>query len=220
MLVSTARRLPAVLLALGLCLLPACSKKHRELAPEFGPPVRGKVTYKGEPVVYGMVLFFTLGKGLNPETGEMAPSASAKINSDGTYEITNAPLGPAMVCVATDPDADLMTLLAPVPFGGGAPTVAEDAPKIGPLKEGEAPPKFEGPPVPQGRPVPGKKIGGGPRLPPGVPPPPNPLVENLTDAQKKTLKAIHEKFGKPGVSNLHFVVHKGEAELTYNIELE
>ena len=45
--------------------------------------------------------------------------------------------------------------------------------------------------------------GGGPPGPPmaggvpGVPPPPNPTADKLTAEQKKWLREIHDKFGKP-----------------------
>jgi hypothetical protein len=51
-----------------------------------------------------------------------------------------------------------------------------------------------------------------------VPKPPNPAAKDLTDAQKKWLLALHEKYGKPGISPLSYVVRPGEQ--THNIDLK
>jgi hypothetical protein len=54
---------------------------------------------------------------------------------------------------------------------------------------------------------------------PGLPLPPlNPLAEKLTEAQKKTLKEIHEKYGKLEKSSLTYVVREGEQ--TFDIILK
>jgi hypothetical protein len=47
---------------------------------------------------------------------------------------------------------------------------------------------------------------------------PNPQAEKLTEAQKKTLKEIHEKYGTVGKSPLSVIVQEGEQ--TYDIRLE
>src|SRR5947209_7701641 len=96
---------PPLLFALTLCLLPACGGRQKVEKVEHGPRVTGKVTYKGEPVPYGVVLFYRHGIGRDAKAGLMAPAASATLSGDGKYEVDNAPVGPVMVCVATDPDA-------------------------------------------------------------------------------------------------------------------
>jgi hypothetical protein len=224
-------RLIAPALLTALLLLPACAKKPVE-KEEFGQAVSGKVTYKGEPVVYGAVLFYRLGANMNPKTGQMVPAASAMIGSDGTYKIANAPIGPIMVCVATDPDANLHSLIRPAtmgggqmggpPMGGGMPGPPMGGAQPGPPMGG-GPPQgggLPGPPMGGGLPGPPMAGGGPPALPKDAGPklPPTPGTDKLTEAQKKTLKEIHEKFGTLGKSQLHYVVREGEQ--THNIELK
>jgi len=233
-------RLAALLLLALCCLLPACAKKEPEKQVEFGPKVNGKVTYKGEPVPYGVVLFYAHGKGVEPTTGQMAPAASANLSADGTYEVTNAPVGPVMVCVACDPDADVGSFTAPVGFhmgdggggmGGGPPMAGGGPPMAGggpPMAGGGPPMAGGGPPMAGGGPPmagggPPMAGGGPPQLPkdlPRPPKPPNPAVDKLSDAQKKTLKEIHDRFGILGKSTLNHIIPKDGESLTYNIELK
>jgi hypothetical protein len=66
-------------------------------------------------------------------------------------------------------------------------------------------------------------IGGPPGLPKDVfkdKMPAIPGTEKLTEAQKKTLKEIHEKYSKPGKSSLAFVVHPDRDPQTLNIPLK
>lgn len=218
------RRLTAtVLLGALLAALPACNKTTEATAPQIGngEAVRGKVTYKGEPVPYGYVLFYRLGAEMAPQAeggpggpaGAGAPSAFAEIR-DGKYEALNVPGGPAFLCVACDPDLDPSTLMrgAAAPMGGpGMPPPPGGLPPMGP--PGGPPPPPMGPP---GGP------GGPPQGPPGglpaPPAPPNPAVEGLTEAQKKMLKEIHDKYGQFGKSPLSIVVHEGEQ--TFDITLK
>src|SRR5262245_25660721 len=104
--VAFARRLTALALAGLLCALPACEKKPQEKI-KWGPKVTGKVTYQGKPVTYGAVLMYSHGKGHNPLTGMMAVGATGRINEDGSYQIDAAPIGPVLICVATDPEVPI-----------------------------------------------------------------------------------------------------------------
>jgi len=76
------RVLIAVLALLALCWLPGCSKKKRpnEL-PVYS--VKGRVTYKGEPMPYAVVTFFPTGK---PFADALKSRATADEN--GYYELT------------------------------------------------------------------------------------------------------------------------------------
>jgi hypothetical protein len=223
----TVRGLGAVVLGCLLCLQPSCEKKVDQKV-EYGPRVSGKVTYKGEPVPYGMVLFYSHGKAVDPKSGQIAPAATARISADGSYEVSNAPVGPVMVCVATDPDVDLVMLTAPSGFGatGGGPPMAGGGPPMaggGPPMGGGPPIGGSGPPMPGG----GPPMAGGPPMPGGLPKlpkdvgkPSDPATEKLTDAQKKTLKEIHEKYSKPGKSPLNHAFPAGEASVTYDVALK
>ncbi len=108
---------------LGLLLSLSACDKNSPAPPAMvkGQTVRGKVTYKGEPVPYGFVLFYNVGKSLDAKTGTRVPSSTAIINSDGSYEMTGAAVGPVKVAVCTDPDVDMVSLLRPSKIGGNAP---------------------------------------------------------------------------------------------------
>jgi hypothetical protein len=209
------RRLAGLLLVALFCLLPACAKKEPEKKVEFGPKVTGKVTYKGEPVPYGMVLFYTLDSGRTNKFGELAmlPAAMAPLNADGTYEIDAAPVGPIIVCVATDPDTPPQQFIAPSGFGpprpdGGSP-VGDAPPLPGPPLAGGAPVAEGGPPAPKDlskMPAPGKI--------------PNPLTDKMSDSQKQRLREIHDKYGSPGKSTLAHAIPDDQERLTYDITLK
>src|SRR5262245_46600410 len=96
-------------LSAALLALPACKKKPPEMV--FGQTVRGKVTFKGEPVRYGFVLLFNPERSFDAKTGAAVPAAAAMIRKDGTYETNTAPTGLVFVCVATDPDLQPMELM-------------------------------------------------------------------------------------------------------------
>jgi hypothetical protein len=205
-----------------LLALPACSgtKDPREELV-YGQTVRGQVTYDGKPVPYGFVLFYSHDKSKDPKAGIYTPSAVGPI-VEGKYEITNAPLGHVVVCVATDPDVDLGMLTRPVAPGekgapGGIAGKGGFQPGMPPGGKFGMPP--DGPPgIPQ---LPGGEQGihKTPKLPPGVklkvPGPPQ--TANLSDAQRKILKEIHETFGEYGKSPLAYTVKEGEQ--TYDIPL-
>src|SRR5437868_4614763 len=64
--------------------------------------VSGRVTYKGAPLKGGEVLFHSAGQG----------SYRGSINQDGTYEITDVPVGEMTVTVDTEflnPDKKVQT---------------------------------------------------------------------------------------------------------------
>jgi hypothetical protein len=211
------KRLIGVTLALAAAVLPACQKNDEVVLVDgskplqYGQKVRGKVTYKGQPVVYGMVLLYSYDRSYNTQNRTVAPAANGMINTDGSYEIASAPLGPMMIVVATDPDADPNSFLRPVPLGGSHP----DNPG-GPFG---SPLVTDPTGLPPGAPPPPPTPGVTPPLLPGeVPLPPNPAIEKLTAADKKLLKEIHGRFGTPGTSGLGMAVIEGEQ--TFNIELK
>jgi hypothetical protein len=81
-IVMSVRMLRSLVAGLGLVLaLVGCS--HDPNMPKLGK-VHGKVTYKGQPLDGGHIVF-------NPATGKGGESgqvATGEINSDGTYEMT------------------------------------------------------------------------------------------------------------------------------------
>jgi hypothetical protein len=87
--------------------------------------------------------------------------------------------------------------------GGGPPPPDKGPPDKGPPDKG---PPDKGLPKPKDAPSPPKF--------------PNPGVEKLTEAQKKTLKEIHEKYSKAGKSTPHYVVHPGLDSQTLDLELK
>jgi hypothetical protein len=205
------KRLLALPVLLLLLVLPACGKKE-EAPPEplkFVHTVRGKVTYKGKPVPYGVVLFYNHGHAFNPKESTMMPASSAMLDENGRYEISNAAEGPVLVCVAADPDVSLVNFLAPAQMGAGG----EGPMPPGPPMAGGSPP---GPPMAGGLPPAPPMAGGAPPGPPmaggmpGQPPPPNVTADKLTVQQKKWLREIHTRFGTPDKSPLTHVVIAGK----------
>src|SRR5687767_4717026 len=82
-----------------LLLLPGCKNSDTGQENDFGPggSVRGKVTYRGQPVLYGYVLFYPMiqpggGKGDGQARPPAMPLAVAEIK-DGEYQI-DVPGGP------------------------------------------------------------------------------------------------------------------------------
>jgi hypothetical protein len=186
---------------------------------ELGQQVRGKVTYKGEPVPYGYVLFYRLGMSIDVKTGAFVPSAFGEIHADGTYEVANAPTGPVQITVVTDPDLDLLSIVKPETHGGPVPGTA---PPGGPRGPGAPPGNPSGPPPGKEPHGPAGKPHVGPIRPPPLPPgaagsgseepprPGHPRGRDLTDDQKKTLKEINDKYGSIEKTQLHYVVRQGE----------
>jgi len=125
-----------VLLAGVIVCVPACAKKPKIQELERGQSVRGKVTYKGKPIPFGVVLFYSFEKSFDPATRSATPSGIAPINPDGTYEMGNAAAGPVMVCIGTDPDMDLGTMLTPATMmvGPRRPGVPQGGPPRGASK--------------------------------------------------------------------------------------
>lgn len=193
---SSLTRAGAVLtLTLSALALAGCSGSQPEEPLVWGQTVRGKVTHKGEPVPYGFVLFYHPERGLDPQTGKLVPVAFGEIQN-GKYEIANVPKGPVIVVVATDPDMDAGMAMRPVEPGGGV-VEGPEAPAGAPAAAPDAPPDPAGPP--QG------KID-------------NPLTQNLTAAQKQTLRALHQRYGEFSRSDLALVIEA--AEQTYDIDLK
>jgi hypothetical protein len=196
--------------AAALLAIPACSdtKPHAPaVALNWGQKVSGKVTYKGEPVPYGFVLLYnpaaSVRPGEKPGEGAILPLATAKIEKDGAFEFGNAPEGPAIFCLATDPDVTTGELLLPSSMGGG---------HVGA--------RLGGPPGPPGRP-PGPR-GSRPGVPEGAPVIPrsegNPALKDLSADQKQTLREIQKKYGSFERPLLFRVIRVGEQ--TINLELD
>jgi hypothetical protein len=83
---SVVRRfVPAVLLLLLALVLSGCGQRMGK--------VTGKVSYKGEAVPNGTVVFYGKGDAVS----------SAPLRPDGTYEATDVPLGEVKVAVSTPP---------------------------------------------------------------------------------------------------------------------
>jgi hypothetical protein len=208
-----------------LTSLPACAKKDQTPELVKGQTVRGKVTYNGRPVPYGLVLFYSYEKSIDPYTGLYQPTGIGEIRADGTYEVSDAAAGPAMVCVAADPDADLGSLTLPAAMlgldqsgaAGGRPTGAIGGPPIGP-PGGRGGPSIRPPGIPPMGPSHGPAKGpvGGPPVGPPIKPP-NPLADNLSAEDKKMLKEIHAKYGIVGKSPLGYPVREGDQ--IYDIKL-
>jgi hypothetical protein len=66
-------------------------------APDKTGTVVGKVTYKGQPLAAGMVLFV-------PER-DKSKGYSGAIQADGTYRVQKVPVGESRVMIETDPPA-------------------------------------------------------------------------------------------------------------------
>lgn len=208
--------------AVSALLLVATACGPSEGTPDYQPPaeaqhskfkVSGKVTYKGEPVPYGYVLFYG-GRSKDAATGKFGSPALAPIKPDGSYEVHGPVIGMNFLAVATDPEADIKVLTTPVQPGGGAGPGAAPPGGLPDLPDMGGPP---GPPALPGSPGGGPPMPGGPPLgsPGGGK---SPAVEKLTDAQKKTLKEIHGLYGTVGMNPISFGV-AGDADQTFNIEL-
>jgi hypothetical protein len=210
--VGTCLPLLGVLLA-----LPACSSEQPPMQRVYF--LEGKVTYKGEPVIYGKVLLYSPGKSLDPKSGKFVPVAFGEIK-DGAYKVPNAPAGHLTVCVATDPDTDPMAAVRPT-----MPGVA--LPKANPGEEFGGPPKeapkglLKGPPKegdPKGPPPIPRKVPGGFLGPPEMHY--NPMTQKMTESQKGTLREIHARYGIFGKSPLNVLVKEGEPKQTFDLKLK
>jgi len=98
------RRLWLVVVVLAGCAQPQHSDRRE---------VTGVVTYKGQPVPYGRVSFVSAADPLVQD--------SCLIRPDGTYTLTNAPVGKVKVVLAINGGVDLQALQArgekaPPPF--------------------------------------------------------------------------------------------------------
>lgn len=207
-----ARALGVIALLTALAVTTGCSKKE-------GPPVggtntvRGKVTYKGQPVTYGFVLLFNMEKSVVGEGKAAVASSIGPIDKDGRYEVHGVHTGPMMICVATDPDMPPERLMAARGLETGGAALGGEDPlliKGGPGSKGDGPGGPGGPPRPKDWPA-------------GVPwPPPtadrmNPMLQDYSEAQKRVLREIHSKYGSFGKSPLLYPVREGEQD--FDIEL-
>jgi hypothetical protein len=166
--------------------------------------VQGKVTYKGQPVPFGYVLFLN-HRSIDPKTKTMRPIAFAPIAGNGSYVANSLPAGPVQLAVVADPDADLLALTRPKSLGGPPPGLPGPAGGKGPGPGGVTPGAPPG--------------GAGHKGPPGgLTPRAGPPLPPLTAAQQKLLKEVHEKYGSLEKSKLSYVVKKGEQ--THDITLD
>jgi hypothetical protein len=200
-------------LAIGCTNSPPPEKKL-----QYGNPLAGRVSYKGEPIPYGLVVFYNPLVSTNHKTGKVSPVATAMIKQ-GTYQAENLPAGPVLICLFTDPDLSLTDALKPTMMG--LPTgmhMGKGRPKgiiLGPPDKGEGPPprpEKDGPP-PLPEPPPADKEGeefkglkkgmkGGPK---GLP-----FAKDLTDEQKELLREIHSKYGSLSRPSIAHVIKPGE----------
>lgn len=168
--------------------------------------VQGKVTFKGESVPWGFVVFFNPEIGLEAETGSLIPVGVAPIH-DGRYA-AQVPAGHYLLAVATAEDADPAKLMQPTSPGAPPGLAGPGGPP------GAGPPG--GPPALPPPPTGGPGVAGPPGLP--APPmpgqlPPNPVLLTLTPAQKQLLKDVHAKYGSVGKSPLFYTVKDGAQTL-------
>ncbi|MCS6866547.1 MAG: hypothetical protein RMJ56_00495 [Gemmataceae bacterium] len=246
---------PSTLAATLFILTIGCGEKEspeetteKEKSPlVYGQRVQGKVTYKGEPVTYGLVLLYNDEHSFSPEKRTFAPIAFGPIQSDGTYTLENAPLGVHRLVVATDPDQDVMSYTRPIPLEGnigpptnmtspgGPPGMPPGGPPIGPPG---GPPGIPGPPAkgkdgkfappPPPKATKGQKPAEPSEGPPTAPPPvkldfpvpkmPNPKADKMSDAEKRLLREVHTKYGSLDKSTRLIVVREGTQ--TFDIELK
>jgi hypothetical protein len=155
--------------------------------------IRGKVTYKGEVVPFGVVQVYN----------ERGLIAHAPIAPNGFYE-ARAPAGNVQICVVTDPNAS-----GPTPELGGA------GPAGRPPLEGPAgvsgPPRADESPLPPG-------MGGVPLPMPGMLVPGDDPLKGLTAEQKRMLKEVQKRYSSPLKSRYTLTVQPGEQ--THDIRLE
>jgi hypothetical protein len=210
------RALALVVLSAALLSLSACKrKKGSDL--DLSNTVRGKVTYKGEPVRYGVVLLFHPEKSFDQKTGVIMPIAVAPINKDGNYETTKAPSGPIRFAVACDPDVMLFDLMKPsTPGAAPGGNVAMQGPNkaLGGPNRGLLPP-----PPPPGS----KELEGGPLGPGKDDPHPgkisfNPMLKDFSDEEKEKLREVHKKFGTFVDTPIMRIIEVGEQ--TFDLKLE
>lgn len=196
----------AVIVLLGglLIFVPACS------SPTLPPPVeetaeavRGKVTYDGNIVPFGYVLFYSFETSFDPKAKGFFPRAFAPIGADGSYEVQGVPLGLLKVCVFTDPEADLAKVLGPKPLGGAPGGGAPGGPRGGP--SGKQPNSSPGAPQ-------GVSAGHSPihRA--------NPRLRDLKPEEIQMLKDISTKYGTFTTSPLVYHAHPGDQ--TFDLELK
>ena len=132
------------LLLVAFCLaLSACSNNTPVPVNKKGvsgsETVRGKVTYKGQPVPYGFVLFFN-DASRDRKTGMFTPISGGIIGEDGSYEVVRLPPGGVKITVLTNPDVDPALMLRPAMMGEdpseppirGKPPVRRVTPEEGP----------------------------------------------------------------------------------------
>ncbi len=199
----------------------------------YGQKVQGKVTYKGQPVTYGLVLLYNDQHSFSAEKRTFAPVAFGPITSEGTYSLENAPLGVHRLVVATDPEQDVMVYTRPIPMDGAiAKDLNQGPPGMGP--PGMGPPGVPGPPAKgqEGKAPPkatkGQKLANPGYEPPRDSPPPafaipapvipNPKFEKMSDAEKRLLREVHARYGSFDKSTRLIVVREGSQ--TFDIELK
>src|SRR5437588_9846357 len=90
-------RLGAASLLAGLVAsAPGCFSTSPGTPLAMGQVVSGSVTYKGDKVPFGYVLFYNPQSGHDAKTGSLVPLGIGEIR-DGRYEIPSAPEGPVII---------------------------------------------------------------------------------------------------------------------------
>jgi hypothetical protein len=118
-----------LVLALPLCLFVVfgCDKTNSSTPAS----VSGKVTYKGEPVSGGVLMF-------NPKPGTAGVVSSTILNPDGTYSVAQAPSGEFTVTVDTEfLNPDKKTQAYPGSGGKAMPSSTPPPSKAPPGAEGK-----------------------------------------------------------------------------------
>jgi len=100
--------------------------------------VKGKIEYNGKPVTGGKISFHSTSGAEKAEIG---------ILSDGTYSLTNVPLGECKVVIETE---SIRGIMDPRAKSGPKMLLPKDAMKDAPrdAKVPDAPPEETGPPMP------------------------------------------------------------------------
>ena len=198
------RRAPVALLcAAALVLLAGCGKK-KDLLPNAGNVVSGKITYKDGPLPFGLIQFYAA------ETEQVV--GSSQVNPDGSYRIDNLPPGEVRIAILTKTPS--MAGRGMPPPGMEIPTDPSQAPKSGP-----PPWHRRGPQMPgmTGRPGMPGGMSGGPGGPGGM------TFPTVNSGQappevRAEIEALDEKYRDPKTAKLDYTVTPGEQ--THDIVLK
>jgi len=195
------RRVPVALLCAAGLLLVGCGKK-KDLLPNAGNAVSGKITYKDGPLPFGLIQFYAV------ETEEVV--GSSQVNPDGSYRIDNLPPGEVRIAILTKTPS--MAGRNMPPPGREMPTDPSQAPKSGPPPWHRRGPQMPG-------------MTGRPGMPGGMPPgmPGGMAFPTVNSSQappevRAEIEALDEKYRDPQTAQLAYTVTPGEQ--THDIVLK